>query len=45
MPMVGGKKFPYTEDGKLKAKKAALKIASEKKSAKKNFSGFRSQTY
>jgi hypothetical protein len=45
MPMVGGKKFPYTDDGKMKAKKAALKMLSEKKAGKKSFSGVKSQTY
>jgi hypothetical protein len=45
MPMVGGKKFPYTEDGKMKAKKAALKMASEKKSGKKSFLGMKPKGY
>jgi hypothetical protein len=47
MPMVGGKKFPYTakgkEDSKKAAKKAGLKRVLEKK--KKNFSGVKTQTY
>jgi len=39
MPMVGGKKFPYTEKGKKDAKKAAVK----KMASKKNYSGVKSQ--
>lgn len=36
MPMVGGKKYPYTKAGKAAAKKAAAKkVASKKAPAKK----------
>jgi len=47
MPMVGGKEYPYTEKGKMDAKKAALKMrTSGKKSSKKqNWSGVKSQVY
>ena len=38
MPMVGGKKYPYTKAGKAAAKKAAAKQAAAKK--KKRRSGF-----
>lgn len=31
MPMVGGKKYPYTKAGKAAAKKAAKKMAKKKK--------------
>lgn len=31
MPMVGGKKYPYTEEGKKQAKKAQKMMKSEKK--------------
>ena len=41
MPMVGGKKFPYTDEGKKKAKKAA--IAKMQNKGKKKFSGVKSQ--
>ena len=37
MPMVGGKKFPYTEKGKKDAKMAALKAAMKVKSSKKGY--------
>jgi hypothetical protein len=44
MPMVGGKKFPYTDEGKMKAKKAAVAKMRDKKSKKKqNWSGAKSQ--
>ena len=46
MPMVGGKKFPYTDEGKKKAKKAAVeRMANKKKSGskKQNWSGVKSQ--
>ena len=33
MPMVGGKKYPYTKDGKAAAKKAAAKKVPAKKAA------------
>jgi len=36
MPMVDGKKFPYTEKGKKMAKKAAMKkVAAKKMSSKR----------
>lgn len=35
MPMVGGKKYPYTAAGKAAAKKAAAKQKPVKKAAKK----------
>jgi hypothetical protein len=35
MPMVGGKKYPYTPAGKAAAKKAAAKQKPMKKAAKK----------
>jgi hypothetical protein len=31
MPMVGGKKYPYTKAGKAAAKKAAKKMTKKKK--------------
>ena len=46
MPMVGGKEYPYTKEGKMAAKKAALgkkKKSSGKK--KQNWSGVASQVY
>ena len=43
--MVGGKKFPYTDEGKMKAKKAALKMASDKKSPMKSFTGMKPKSY
>jgi hypothetical protein len=47
MPMVGGKKFAYTEEGKKKAKKAAIENMIAKKSKngprKPKFSGVKSQ--
>jgi hypothetical protein len=44
MPMVGGKKYPYTESGKAAAKKAAVKMArSGAKKKKQNWSGVKSQ--
>lgn len=44
MPMVGGKKFPYTDEGKKKAKKAAVAgMLAKKKGKKQNFSGVKSQ--
>lgn len=38
MPMVGGKKYPYTKAGKVAAKKAAKKVAAKKvaKTAKRS---------
>lgn len=42
MPNVGGKKYPYTEKGKMEAKKAAIKMVTSK-SKKKSFSGANSQ--
>jgi hypothetical protein len=42
MPMVGGKRFPYTDEGKRKAKKAAI-AKMQNKSKKQNFSGVKSQ--
>ena len=46
MPMVGGKEYPYTKEGKMAAKKAAVKMVINKgKSKKKNFSGVASQVY
>jgi hypothetical protein len=41
MPMVSGKKYPYTKEGKIAAKKAAIKAVSSKK--KKGWSGVKSQ--
>ena len=35
MPMVGGKKYPYTKAGKAAAKKAAKKTAAKKTYARK----------
>lgn len=44
MPMVGGKKFPYTEKGKKEAKMAAVRAKTGKKPSKKqNWSGVKSQ--
>ena len=44
MPMVGGKEYPYTKEGKMAAKKAALKMKTgKKKSKKQNWSGAKSQ--
>lgn len=44
MPMVGGKKYPYTKEGKMEAKKAAVAKMRDKKSKKKSgFSGVKSQ--
>lgn len=43
MPMVGGKEYPYTKEGKMAAKKAALKMKTSGK--KKSFSGVKSQVY
>ena len=49
MPMVGEKKFTYTEEGKKKAKKAAVEnmIAKKRKGGPKKakFSGVASQVY
>ena len=42
MPMVGGKKFPYTEKGKKEAKVAAVRAKTGSK-PKKKFSGVKSQ--
>jgi hypothetical protein len=41
--MVGGKKFPYTDEGKKKAKKAAVAKMRDKSKKKQNFSGAKSQ--
>ena len=35
MPMVGGKKYPYTAKGKKMAKMEEMKMAAKKKAAKK----------
>ena len=35
MPMVNGEKFPYTEKGKMDAKKKAAKKVAKKAAAKK----------
>ena len=43
MPMVGGKKYPYTEKGKKDAKMAAKKAAVKNMTSKKNYSGVKSQ--
>jgi hypothetical protein len=43
MPNVAGKEYPYTPEGKVAAKKAALKIKSSGK--KQNWSGVKSQVY
>jgi hypothetical protein len=44
MPMVGGKKYPYTDEGKKKAKKAAVAgMLAKKKGKKQNWSGAKSQ--
>lgn len=43
MPMVGGKKYPYTEKGKKDAKMAAVKMARSTKKKSKAFSGANSQ--
>jgi hypothetical protein len=46
MPMVGGKKFAYTEEGKKKAKKAAIENMIDRKKGKNRkpkFSGVKSQ--
>lgn len=43
MPMVGGKKFPYTEKGKKEAKMAAVRAKTGSKPKKNNFSGVKSQ--
>ena len=43
MPMVGGKKYPYTEKGIKEAKKAAVSAKLGKKSKKQNWSGVKSQ--
>lgn len=43
MPMVNGKKFPYTEKGKKEAKMAAVRAKTSKKSKKQNWSGVKSQ--
>lgn len=45
MPMVNGKKYPYTAEGKKKAKKAAVEnmIAKKKGTSKKKWSGVKSQ--
>ena len=36
MPVVGGKKFPYTKKGKVAAKKAAAKKGSSMKVSRNN---------
>jgi hypothetical protein len=43
MPMVNGKKFPYTEKGKKEAKMAAVRAKTGKKPKKQSFSGVKSQ--
>ena len=45
MPMVGGKEYPYTEKGKMDAKKAALGKKKKSSGMKKGFSGVKSQVY
>ena len=40
MPMVGGKKFPYTDNGKKDAKMAAKKDAVKKMTSKKKSYGY-----
>lgn len=47
MPMVGGKKYPYTNEGKKAAKKAAVEgmLAKKKGKKKQDFSGIASQIY
>lgn len=52
MPIVNGKEYPYTKEGKAAAKKAALKnymygMKNKKESQpkKKSFSGVASQIY
>jgi len=40
MPMVNGKKYPYTKAGKAAAKKAAKKKTTKKTSTKKGGKGF-----
>lgn len=47
MPMVGGKKYLYTKEGKMEAKKAAVSKMLDKKKGKKkqNWSGVASQVY
>jgi hypothetical protein len=43
MPMVGGKKYPYTKEGKMEAKKAAVSKMRDKSKKKQNWSGAKSQ--
>jgi hypothetical protein len=43
MPMVGGKKYPYTKEGKMEAKKAAVAKMRDKTKKKQNWSGAKSQ--
>ena len=43
MPMVGGKKYPYTKEGKMEAKKAAISKMRNKGKKKQNWSGVKSQ--
>lgn len=46
MPMVGGKEYPYTKEGKMAAKKAAIKMKKSSGTKKKqNWSGVKSQVY
>jgi hypothetical protein len=41
--MVGGKKYPYTKEGKMEAKKAAVAKMRDKGKKKQNWSGAKSQ--
>jgi hypothetical protein len=43
MPMVNGKKYPYTKEGKMEAKKAAVAKMRDKTKKKQNWSGAKSQ--
>ena len=45
MPMVNGKEYPYTKEGKMAAKKAALGMKKKPAGMKKAFSGMKSQVY
>jgi len=45
MPMVNGKEYPYTKEGKMAAKKAALGMKKKPAGKKKAFSGMKSQVY
>jgi hypothetical protein len=48
MPMVNGKEYPYSKEGKAEARKAAKRAAVAKKTGskkKQNWSGVKSQIY